>query len=154
MALNIANCPRCGKVFAKGVSDVCRNCLKEIEKEYELCAEYLRENRGATIYEVSDATGVSVRQITKFIREGRISLMDNPNMGYPCESCGILIREGHLCGECRTRLTKQVQRVTEAMNQRESKNEAQREEHKPGTGYWIKKDQDKEKADSIRPLKD
>ena len=80
-----------------------------------------------------------VRQITKFIREGRISLMDNPNMGVFVNAAGILIREGHLCGECRTRLTKQVQRVTEAMNQRESKNEAQREEHKPGTGYWIKR---------------
>lgn len=140
MALNIANCPRCGKVFAKGVSDVCRNCLKEIEKEYELCAEYLRENRGATIYEVSDATGVSVRQITKFIREGRISLMDNPNMGYPCESCGILIREGHLCGECRQKFMKQAQRMQQELLEHASKEE---QSHKTRTAaYKIKEDQE------------
>lgn len=102
--MNIANCPRCGKVYAKGFNEVCPACTKEIDKEYELCSNYLRENRGAAITELSDATGVSIRQITKFIREGRISMMDAPNMSYPCESCGILIQANNLCDNCRKRL--------------------------------------------------
>lgn len=104
--MNLDNCPRCGRLFAKGIRDVCPSCMKEIDKEYQHCADFLRENKGATIHEVSDATGVSIRQISKFIREGRISIVNAPNMSYPCESCGTLIRDSHLCDDCRTRLTK------------------------------------------------
>lgn len=102
--MNIANCPRCGKVFAKGIHDVCPACIRQIDKEYETCSEYLREHRGASITELSDETGVSIKQITKFVREGRISMMDAPNLSYPCESCGVLIQSNHLCDSCRKRL--------------------------------------------------
>jgi len=135
MNLNIANCPRCGKIYNRGISDVCFSCQKEIEQEYERCVQFLRDNRGATIYEVSDATGVSVRQITKFIREGRISMMGTPNLSYPCESCGTLIRQGHICDDCRARLTKQVKRVTETAASKEPEESTQ---SKSRSGYWIK----------------
>ncbi len=113
MALNIANCPRCGRVFAKGVREVCHACFDEIEAEYGLCTEFLRDNKGATISELSDETGVSIRQITRFIKEGRISLYNAPNLSYPCESCGALIREGNLCDVCRARITSGVRQVQE-----------------------------------------
>jgi ribosomal protein L32 len=58
------------------------------------------------IGELSEQTGVSIKQITKFIREGRISMVNAPNLSYPCESCGTLIRENHICDDCRVRLTK------------------------------------------------
>jgi len=137
MNLNIANCPRCGKIYSRGIRDVCNSCHKEIEQEYEKCVEYLKENRGATIYEVSDATGVTVRQITKFIREGRISMVGTPNLSYPCESCGTLIRQGNLCDECRTRLTKQVRKVTESDTRKEA---SERTDGRAHSGYWIKEE--------------
>jgi len=111
MAFNLGNCPRCGKVFARGVHDVCPACVKEIEEEYERCHDYLKEHKGVTIYELSEATEVSVRQITKFIREGRISLEGAPNLAYPCESCGMLIREGTICDSCRKRLSRDYELV-------------------------------------------
>jgi len=113
--MNLANCPRCGKLFAKGIRDVCNACTREIDKEYELCAEYLRKYKGAIITEVSDETGVSIRQITKFIREGRISLLNAPNLSYPCESCGTLIRDNQLCDRCRTRLSKDAQELNQRL---------------------------------------
>lgn len=75
---------------------------------YTICAEYLRKNKGATIHELSEATEVSVPQITKFIREGRISLIGVPNLGYPCEVCGTPIRENNMCANCRARLLQDV----------------------------------------------
>ncbi|MFD0714953.1 TIGR03826 family flagellar region protein [Paenibacillus sp. GCM10027626] len=102
--MELDNCPRCGKLFAKNFRELCPACIKDVDREYTECAEYLRKNKGATIHELSDATNVSIKQITKFIREGRISLVGAPNLGYPCEVCGIPIREGNLCGNCRSRL--------------------------------------------------
>ncbi|MGG6313271.1 TIGR03826 family flagellar region protein [Paenibacillus macerans] len=104
--MNLGNCPRCGRLFANNFRDICPSCIKEIEEEYEKCLKYLREEKTATIQEVHEATGVSIRQITKFIKEGRISVANNPNMMYPCEVCGVLIREGNMCDSCRTRLTR------------------------------------------------
>lgn len=112
MNWNVDNCPRCGKVFAKNFKSVCPSCLKEIEAEYGKCAAYLREHRGAAMQELSDATGVSIRQITNFIREGRISIADNPNMSYPCELCGAPVRDHTICTDCRNKLTRDINRMT------------------------------------------
>ncbi|MEF2968072.1 TIGR03826 family flagellar region protein [Paenibacillus sp. M1] len=106
--MNLGNCPRCGRLFAKNFRDICPSCVKEIEQEYEKCVKFLREEKTATIQEVADATEVSIRQITKFIKEGRISIANNPNMMYPCEVCGVLIREGNMCDSCRGRLTRDL----------------------------------------------
>lgn len=117
------NCPRCGKLFIKNVRGICQNCIKEIEIEYERCVKHIRENKGIHMHELSEATEVSVKQITTFIREGRISIANAPNMTYPCEVCGIPIREGHMCDSCRTRLTKDLhQAVRESNNQDQSNN--------------------------------
>ncbi|KZE70230.1 flagellar protein [Paenibacillus jamilae] len=121
--MNLDNCPRCGKLFIKNVRGICQNCIKEIEIEYEKCVKHIRENKGIHMHELSEATGVSVKQITTFIREGRISIANAPNMTYPCEVCGVPIRDGHMCDSCRTRLTKDLnQAVRESSNQDQSNN--------------------------------
>lgn len=99
---NLSNCSRCDALFVRVARDICPKCYQEVEKEYEICAKFLRkrENRGSNIHQVSKATGVSVKQITKFIKEGRISVDGNPELGYPCESCGFLIRKGNICESC------------------------------------------------------
>ncbi|MDU0205686.1 MULTISPECIES: TIGR03826 family flagellar region protein [Paenibacillus] len=111
--MNVANCPRCGKIFVKGFAEVCPNCLKDLEQQYDKCLKYLRANKGTTINDLSEATDVSIKQITKFIREGRISIMNAPNMAYPCEVCGTLIRENTLCEPCRMKLVKDVRNTAE-----------------------------------------
>jgi flagellar operon protein (TIGR03826 family) len=107
--MNLDNCPRCGRLYAKNFMGICGNCIKDIEVEYDKCKTYLREHKGAHMQELSDATGVSVRQITKFIREGRISIENNPELMYPCEVCGTtMLREGTMCENCRSRLTRDL----------------------------------------------
>ncbi|KAA8785569.1 flagellar protein [Paenibacillus polysaccharolyticus] len=118
--MNLGNCPRCGKLYALNFRDVCSNCIKEMEQEYQICVDYLRENKGANIQELSDATEVSIKTITKFIREGRISIENAPNMMYPCEVCGMLIREGHMCDSCRTRLTKDLAGAAREVGQKDN----------------------------------
>ncbi|MBJ6361924.1 flagellar protein [Paenibacillus sp. GCM10012307] len=109
--MNLGNCPRCGKLYQLNVRNLCPDCIKEIDKEYETCADKLRKTPGLSIYELSDETGVSTKQITKFIREGRISIVNAPNMSYPCEVCGTLIRENNICMDCRQRLIKDVNSI-------------------------------------------
>lgn len=120
MGLNVANCPKCGRVYARNALGLCPACVKEVELQYESVSKYLRDNRGCTINELSDATEVPIRQIIKFIRDGRVSIMDAPNMSYPCESCGTLIRESHLCDSCRQKLNKDYRNLSEDEKRRET----------------------------------
>jgi flagellar operon protein (TIGR03826 family) len=113
MSLNVANCPSCGRVYVKNLQNLCPNCLKGIELQYEKCLKFLKENRGCTITELSEGTEVSVRQITKFIREGRISIKGNLNITYECEVCGTAIREQTICEPCRSRLAKESSQLKE-----------------------------------------
>ncbi len=104
MALN--NCPRCGKLFDNTFKDICQQCTSEEEVLYNKVRQYIKENRNCTIYEASDATEVSVKLITRFIKQGRISLKGNPNLMYPCEACGSLIAAGRFCNKCMGELQK------------------------------------------------
>ncbi|TLS50567.1 flagellar protein [Paenibacillus antri] len=113
MTLNVTNCPKCGRLMQKGIRSVCPNCHQEIEAQYEKCLKYLRENRKCTLGELSEATGVTTGLITKFIREGRISIAEFENMSYQCEVCGGSIRDGNLCESCRSRLVKDVKGIQE-----------------------------------------
>jgi len=110
--MDLVYCPRCGKLFARHFRDVCNNCYEALEKDYEKCVEHLRLNKGLNIQQLAEQTEISVKQITRWIKEGRISLMNAPNMSYPCEVCGILIREGHMCDSCKIRLQKEVRNAT------------------------------------------
>lgn len=104
MDMHIDNCSRCGKIHVKNRQNLCNECIKIVEEQYQTCVKYLREHQQASIYELSEATGVSVSQITKFILEGRISTASAPGLSYPCELCGKLINTNKLCDSCRTRL--------------------------------------------------
>lgn len=123
------NCPRCGKLFLRGVRTVCPECYREVEEEFKRVYEYVRksENRQRDIYEVSEATKVSVDQIIEFIRSGRLSVADYPQLAYPCESCGeVLITEGRICERCRKKLSAEI---------RQSYAEEEALRHKKGAGY-------------------
>jgi flagellar operon protein (TIGR03826 family) len=133
MNLNVANCPSCGRLFARGAKDICPACIQEIEKQFEACAKFLRENKGTNINELSEETGVPVRQISKFIREGRLDLRNAPNMTYPCEICGTEIRSGHLCEECRGKMSRDYKHLTEDEARRR-----EQERRARGAGYQIK----------------
>lgn len=139
MGMNqLDNCPKCGTLFVRGIRDLCNQCYQEEELEYQRVSSYLKkaENRQATIYEASEATGVSIKQITRFIKQKRITLIDLPNMGYPCESCGQITTDGQLCFNCREQFANRVTReLKEDQQQRE-----QLKYKVKDTGYMAHKD--------------
>jgi flagellar operon protein (TIGR03826 family) len=110
--MNLENCPNCGGLFVRNqFRDICESCYREEEKEFEKVYHFLRkrENRMATMAQVVKATGIKESLLIKFIKSGRLKLAQFPNLGYPCDRCGTLIREGRLCINCSTHLNKQLE---------------------------------------------
>ncbi|EWG11482.1 TIGR03826 family flagellar region protein [Cytobacillus firmus] len=111
----LSNCPKCDSIFVKTqFRDVCQDCWKEEEKDFETVYQFIRkrENRTATMIQVVEATGIEEDLILKFIRSGKLKLAQFPNLGYPCEKCGVSIREGKICKSCAGELRKSLQEFT------------------------------------------
>lgn len=98
-----------------------------MEEDFKKCEQFLRkrENRSCNIYQLSEATGVDIKQITKFIREGRISIANNPNLGYPCEKCGNMITSGTYCDYCAKGFKRSIEQQLE-VDQRLSEEQKRR----------------------------
>lgn len=109
----LINCPRCDSLFVKSLRDVCPNCHKKEEEDFRKVYEYVRkrENRMASVPEVEEATGVPEKLIQKFVKQGRISVHSFPNLEYPCESCGKMIKEGRICAACKGNITSGLNRM-------------------------------------------
>jgi flagellar operon protein (TIGR03826 family) len=133
--MNLGNCPNCGSLFVKSpFRDICESCYREEEEAFEKVYRFLRkrENRMATMAQIVDATGVKESLLIKFIKSGRLQLAQFPNLGYPCDRCGKLIREGRLCANCLTDLNKQLETLQQE--------EEMKKRHQMRSVYYTKKD--------------
>jgi len=130
LSFDVSNCPRCGRLFRKVRQNVCPSCVKEIDQEYEKVYKFMRkkENRSCNVHDLSEATGVSINQITMFILEGRLSIENNPNMSYPCRSCGGPIRSGSICEKCAGNLKKIASYMKEDEQKRQEEAERRKRE--------------------------
>ncbi|WP_216830371.1 TIGR03826 family flagellar region protein [Alkalihalobacterium elongatum] len=108
---SLENCPRCGGLFVKALRTICDKCHREIDAMFQTVYTFIRkrDNRKATLQEVVAATGVKEEYIFQFIREGRLQLAHYPNLAYPCDMCGAMIREGKICPSCRTSMNKDIE---------------------------------------------
>jgi len=71
----LTKCATCGVLFETYSSKYCLTCLEELEKEFWVVYNYVRENpKIAHLARVSEETGVSRKTIWYFIRQGRIEL--------------------------------------------------------------------------------
>jgi uncharacterized protein len=96
---NLGNCIKCGKLFLK-LRDICQDCFQKQEDQFIIVNDYLRNHKNSTIQDVSDETGVSITQIRQFILAKRIQVHYFPNLSYPCDTCGTMIKEGKKCQSC------------------------------------------------------
>lgn len=106
----LKNCPRCGRLFAPQGANICRRCQESEDQEYLVVRRYVRDNPGATVFEVAEATGIEEEKILKFLRDGRLQSRGMTTVNY-CERCNAIITEGKYCNSCLRDLTSQINQV-------------------------------------------
>lgn len=125
--MDIRNCRRCGKVYKFNGTAVCDVCAKLEQEDFNKIRDYLFHHPNSTILEVNQATGLDVKTISRFLKEGRVE-SDNMQLtadGVTCEKCGQPIRSGRYCEQCtialQTELKKSVQ-TNSAINKARTSN--------------------------------
>ncbi|MCC3356937.1 TIGR03826 family flagellar region protein [Bacillus sp. REN16] len=135
----LMNCPNCGALFVKtNLRDVCEKCYKEEQAAFDTVYTFIRkkENRTATIFETAEGTGVEEELIIKFIRTGKLKLAQFPNLGYPCQKCHTIIREGVLCEDCTKDLRSELSAFEKDEERKKELNERDKEK---GAYFSVKK---------------
>jgi len=103
--MDVKNCKGCNRLFQYiGGPPLCPACREELENKFAEVKEYIYQNRGTSIAEVSEATGVSVKQIKQWIREDRLVLSEATEDGIECEHCGTPICSGRFCEKCKNQM--------------------------------------------------
>ena len=98
--MDIRNCAKCRQVFNYVNSSLCPTCTKEEEEIFESVRKYIIDNPKCTMIEVAEATEVSVKKITKYIKDGRIEISQGMHGELECELCGVPISKGKFCDSC------------------------------------------------------
>ncbi|SES84159.1 flagellar operon protein TIGR03826 [Natronincola peptidivorans] len=125
--MELRNCVSCNRTFAYNGSDLCSRCGNTDEDDFKKVKEYLYDNPGASIIEVSEATDVSEKKILRFLRENRIEIKEEDNMLLDCERCGASIRSGRFCDSCAGDLKKEL---SKALKTNENEKEAPKKTNK------------------------
>jgi len=102
---DLRNCSKCGRLFGYVGKPICSYCAEEEEDEFGKVKEYLYDYPGSTVFEVSEATGVSTEKIMRFLKEERLQVSsENSNMLLECEKCNRPIATGRFCQNCKNDL--------------------------------------------------
>ena len=108
--MEIRNCKRCGKLHY-GTGRVCPEWLKKEEEKFDFVKKYLKENPASSLIKVSDETGVTVPEIERFLRDGRLEVTSGMGDFLKCTKCGSPIKTGRYCPECEKKVVDNVKTV-------------------------------------------
>jgi flagellar operon protein (TIGR03826 family) len=117
--MDVRNCRRCGKMYQFMGSYICMNCVRQDDEDFIKVKEYVLDHHGASPVDVSEATGVEIKTISRFLREGRLEAeglelaVDETEM--VCENCRRPIKSGRFCESCAQDLQRQLKKASESL---------------------------------------
>lgn len=102
----VRNCKRCKRIFMFGGTgpQLCDECKRLEDEEFEKVRTFVRDFPGATVQEVSKETEVPTRLIYRFLKEGKLEVSEASPIALQCENCGARIKSGRFCIACSKRL--------------------------------------------------
>ncbi len=87
-------CKNCGTLFTSYGSKICPECTDKEEDEFRIVRDYIWDNPGGNMKQVSEATEVDLEKIMKWLREERLILkMENGeafDSGLKCMTLSLI----------------------------------------------------------------
>ena len=105
--MEVRNCKSCNRLFNYlSGPPLCPSCTNDLDDKYDKVKEYIYDHPRVSIQQVSDEMEVSVPQIKQWIREERLTFAEDSMIGLDCEGCGVTIKTGRFCKECKDKLAR------------------------------------------------
>lgn len=118
--MNVRNCRGCGRIFNYVAGPfLCPACREKMEVKFQEVKEYIRDNPGVGIPQVSQECDVDPSQIQQWLREERLELAEGSAINLICEGCGGPIRSGRFCEKCKYDMTMGFKNVLESAKKKD-----------------------------------
>lgn len=101
--MNLKNCKRCGKIIQDSAHELCPMCNVDSENEFKSIKEYLSDNPGGTIADISKELGISIQRIKMYLRSERLEIVNKDGETtyfLTCGRCKKPINTGKYCDDC------------------------------------------------------
>ncbi len=139
--MEVKNCKRCGKLFQYVTGKpICPACKQQDEDDFDKVKNYLYEYPRTSLMEVSEATQVSIASIRKFLREDRLIISEDSEIGIECENCGVTIKSGRYCRSCMASLNNEMRAVTRPQTAPKEKQDIKQTDPKKTKMHYLNKD--------------
>lgn len=105
--MEVRNCKGCGKLYNYySGPPLCPVCIQALDLKFEVVKEYVYDHPRVGIQEVSEELDVPISQIKQWIRDERLAFAEDSMIGLECEGCGITIKTGRFCKNCKDKMAK------------------------------------------------
>ena len=99
--MELVTCALCGNLFNTIDKKICPLCAKKEEEYFTTVKKFLKENPSLTFKRIVQDTGVPERLLRKWIKDGKLEIVNKEGIGIRCERCNKEILQGKYCVECR-----------------------------------------------------
>ncbi|MCL1988335.1 MAG: hypothetical protein FWG64_10260 [Firmicutes bacterium] len=113
--MQVVNCPRCKRLFHKVVSPLCPDCEKKEEEEFQELRRFVEEEEYTTMKDIAEFTGMPLKRILKYVREGRLQVRKGLDDALKCIQCGQPIDKGNFCKNCGDKILEEFPDSTAAL---------------------------------------
>ena len=114
MNRNVQQCRECSRLFESAFGEkTCPECLDKLDKQYDIIKKYVYEHPESNIMKTSLDTGIPVKTVIYFLKDGRLTINDSSGM-FACEGCGKPITTGKYCSDCLINIEKDLNSVISA----------------------------------------
>lgn len=98
-------------MFLKARDNICPECREADERTFARVRDFLREFPGSSASAVVYYTGVAEKRVMRYLREGRIEIIDGNQNFLTCLKCGKPIKTGRYCDECYLKFNRDVKNL-------------------------------------------
>ncbi len=110
------NCKSCGRIFNTNYENrVCPQCENNLKDDFYKVKQFIRDNKGLNVYNVSDSCSVTVNQIKDWVSEDKLAYAEEKDMSIVnCKNCGKIFNYtfgDKICTACKKRLDDEFQIV-------------------------------------------
>lgn len=129
--MDVKNCKQCNKMFNYiGGAPLCPDCIRKAEEKFDETKAYIYDHPKCGMQEVSEAVGVSVAQIRKWLKEERLAFSEDSEIALNCEKCMKKILTGRYCNACKKELENAFVGMYKKDEPRQPRYERQKTENK------------------------